>query len=91
MTGTLKEKICDAINFALVWQTEDAIDPIAEIFDNVVAALKRDPRFKNIPCSELDLLLADVRRRAEQDIGLLLHDMIDVNDAVRDITEGLES
>ena len=89
-SDTLTEKIWDAIDLDFVWTEQDAIDPVNQIFNDVVAALRRDPRFKNIPPSEFDLLLADTHRQAEQDVGWLLHDMIDVNDAVRSIVEGLE-
>lgn len=52
--------------------------------------LRRDPRFATVSSAELDLLLASVRARAEQDIGEILEDKADVDDIVRDIAEELE-
>lgn len=60
---------------------------VAEIFDGIVNTLKRDPRFAALTRNELDLLLAGVRVHAEQDLGELLDDKIDVADAVHNIAD----
>ena len=87
----LEDKILTALlsSGVSIWEAEDAIDPVVSIFDDIIATLRRDPRFKNVARAELDLLLADARTRAEQDIGELLQDTVDAWEAVRVIAEGL--
>ena len=88
---TVVDKIWSALlsSGVSIWEAEDAIDPVVRIFDDIIATLRRDPRFKNVARAELDLLLADARTRAEQDIGELLQDTVDAWEAVRVIAEGL--
>jgi hypothetical protein len=38
---------------------------ICALFDSIIATLRRDPRFRAVTVSDLDLLLADARRNAE--------------------------
>jgi hypothetical protein len=60
--------------------TEDAKDALAnafeweparltEVFDRIAYRLHRNPRFRDLSISELDLLLADARREFERDIA----------------------
>jgi hypothetical protein len=79
----LEDKIRGALfSFVSIWDQDDAIDPVSRIFDDVVTTLRRDRRFKSVSRIEFDLLLADARRRAEQDLGDRLHDTVDVDEAV---------
>jgi hypothetical protein len=66
------------IREADVWSAEDAIGPVAKLFDDIVEVLKRNARFAGVSRDELDLLLADTRIRAEQQIGDLVDDTISV-------------
>jgi hypothetical protein len=49
---------------ALEWEPVE----ITELFDQIACRLRRNPRFSNMPISEIDLLLADARREFEQDM-----------------------
>jgi hypothetical protein len=86
---TLRERVISAISCGGVWDREDAIAPVDEIFDDIESALKRDVRFKHITRDEFDLLLAGVRRRAELKLGELLHNKVDVDDAIDNVVKAL--
>ena len=68
---------------------DDAIGIVGDVFDAMVATLKRDPRFQNIPRDELDLLLADVRRDFEQKLGDVLEGEVYLDDVLDDIDAAL--
>jgi hypothetical protein len=84
----IEKKIRAAINWTTVWSEDDAIPVVAELFDGIVNVLKRTPQFKDTPRDQIDLLLADCRDRAEQDIGDIVDSTINVEHAIRDITGG---
>jgi hypothetical protein len=46
----LKKKILEAIDSTFVWKPEDATGPVTEIFDDIVATLRRD---NSIFCSPM--------------------------------------
>jgi hypothetical protein len=60
---------------------------VEELFDAIVVALRRDPRFAGIPLREFELLLADIRADAERRLfdqlnGRVHHDDVDTVDGV---------
>jgi hypothetical protein len=59
---------------------------VEEIFDAIVVALRRDPRFTGIPLRDFELLLADVYADAERRLFNRLRDHVHL-DAV-DIVDG---
>jgi hypothetical protein len=89
MADVLENKIRAAINWTTVWMEDDAVPVVGEIFDHVVGVLKQTPQFKDTPRDQLDLLLADCRNQAEQDIGDIVDGTIRVEEAISDIVEGL--
>ena len=42
---------------------------LTEIFDRIASRLHRHPRFRDMPITEVDRLLADARRDAEHDLS----------------------
>jgi hypothetical protein len=48
---------------------------------NVIAALRRDPRFVGVSLFDFELLLADIKREAERTLFAELHDRIALDDA----------
>jgi hypothetical protein len=62
---------------------------MAEIFDTVVSVLKCSPQFRNVPRDQIDLLLADCRNNAEQEIGDIVDGSVNVEDLIDDIIEAL--
>ena len=54
------------------------------LFDNIVARLRRDPRFSAVPTSEFDLLLAEVRADAEMLLVRELRDRVHLKDIGED-------
>jgi hypothetical protein len=42
---------------------------LAEIFDRIASRLHRHPRFRDMSISEVDQVLADVRREVERDLS----------------------
>jgi hypothetical protein len=57
------EAAVESLWLALEWE------PIrsAEIFDQIAYRLRRNPRFRDMTITEIDLLLADARREFELD------------------------
>jgi hypothetical protein len=90
-SDVLETKIRQAIKWTSVWVEDDAIPVLGDIFDEIVAVLKHSPQFQNIPRDQIDLLLADCRNRAEQDIGGIVDGTILVEHVITDIVEGLAS
>ena len=82
-------KVRSAMSEHLIWNAEDAVGLVNDIFDDVVDVLKGHARFADMSRDELDLLLADARTRAEQQLGDVLDGMIAVDQAVRDIEHAL--
>jgi hypothetical protein len=61
-----------------------------EIFDAIASRLHRHPRFHGMTITEIDLLLADIRRDAEHDVGELEWRLIDAfKDAIFDVADGV--
>jgi hypothetical protein len=62
----------DAFNFAAMYtETFDFADADAlaqDFTDKIITALRRDPRWAGLRRIELDLLLADIRKRFAQDM-----------------------
>jgi hypothetical protein len=59
---------------------------VEELFESIVVALRRDPRFAGIPLRDFELLLADVHADAERRLFNRLRDHVHL-DAV-DIVDG---
>jgi hypothetical protein len=59
---------------------------VEEIFDAIIAALRRDRRFTGIPLHEFELLLADVQNDAEQRLFHELRDRVHLDDV--DLIDG---
>jgi hypothetical protein len=53
---------------------------VDSLFASIIVALRRDPRFRNLPVFELELLLADTRVRAERLLVRELKDRIHLDD-----------
>jgi hypothetical protein len=58
------------------------------IFDSIVAALRRDQRFTNIPLREFELLFADARTDAERRLFVELRDRVHLDDV--DVIDGID-
>jgi hypothetical protein len=59
---------------------------VQELFDAVIVALRRDPRFAGIPLREFDLLFADVYADAERRLFNQLCDRVHLDDV--DVVDG---
>jgi hypothetical protein len=57
---------------------------IDSLFAGIIVALRRDPRFRNLPVFELELLLADTRVSAERLLVRELKDRIHLDDIGED-------
>jgi hypothetical protein len=51
-------------------------------FANIIACLRRDPRFRGVSASDLELLLADARASAETQLVRELRDRVHVEDVI---------
>jgi len=60
----------------------EAVRIVEELFDAVVVALRRDPRFAGILLREFDQIFADVRADAEQRLFDQLIDRVHLDDVV---------
>ena len=58
----------------------EAVRIVEELFDAVVVALRRDPRFAGILLREFDQIFADVRADAEQRLFDQLIDRVHLDD-----------
>lgn len=58
----------------------EAYGLIEKWFAGAVAALRRDPRFSRVTITDFDLLLADVRDDAEDELFERLHDRVRLDD-----------
>lgn len=58
-----------------------------ELFDAIVVALRRDPRFAGIPLRDFELLLADVHADAERRSFNQLRDRVHLDDV--DVVDGV--
>ena len=85
----IEKKIRAAIDWNAVWSEDDAVPVISEIFDDIVSVLKQTQQFKHVSRDQIDLLLADCRNRAEQDIGDIVDGTVQVENAISGIVEGL--
>jgi hypothetical protein len=61
---------------------------VEELFDAIVVALRRDPRFTGIPLREFELLFADVHTDAERRLFNELRDRVHLDHV--DIVDGIE-
>lgn len=67
-------------------EKDEGLDPAAVaqgIVDTAVTALRRDARWRGIPLFDLELSLADFRRRLEQDLSELLDDRLPAKPMLR--------
>jgi hypothetical protein len=55
---------------ALDWEFASTIEP-TKVFDRIAHHLRRNPRFRGMSITEIDLLLADARREFEHDVDEL--------------------
>jgi hypothetical protein len=77
MTAKEFREAFDAATAWLPWFDKgDAAAIAQQLIDDVVAALRRDPRWASIPRAALELLLADVRCRLEDQLHAELHDWL---------------
>jgi len=53
---------------------------VKETFDGIIRSLRRDPRFRDLSPFELDLILADYRPTAEQQIARALQMQMEMTD-----------
>jgi hypothetical protein len=60
---------------------------IDSLFARIIVALHRDPRFRNMPVFELELLLADTRVSAERLLIRELKDRIHLDNVREDLQE----
>jgi hypothetical protein len=65
------------------------LETVTKIFDRIVDALKRCAQFQNASRDQIDLLLADCRNDAEQEIGGIVDGSVNVEDLIDDIIEAL--
>jgi hypothetical protein len=62
-TGAAVEALWQALH---EWERPDQL---IKLFDEIAYRLHRNPRFRNMPITEIDLLLADARREFEHDLS----------------------
>jgi hypothetical protein len=72
--------ICDLLE-SRASSGRDAFAIVETTFAKIIAVLRRDPRFTNIPVFELELLLADSRGETETTLFAALRDRIHLDDA----------
>jgi hypothetical protein len=72
--------ICDLLE-ARASSGRNAFEIVETTFTKIIAALRRDPRFTNIPVFELELLLADSRGETERTLFAEMRDRIHLDDA----------
>jgi len=72
--------ICDLLQ-ARASTGYDAFQIVETTFAKIIAALRRDPRFTNIPVFELELLLADPRGETERTLFAEMRDRVHLDDA----------
>src|SRR5260370_32066286 len=68
--------VFDGLNFD-VYSAYEIVDCI---INDVIATLRRDPRFAAIPIAELELMLADVGRDAVDDVANNIAELVAVDD-----------
>jgi hypothetical protein len=62
------DKVLDALSECIDWKLRPALDS-QEFFDELVSELRRRfPAFRNMAIADIDLALADARRRFENDV-----------------------
>jgi hypothetical protein len=54
---------------------------VEDLFASILAALRRDPRFSGIALLDLELVLADARRDAEESLFFELRNRVRLEDA----------
>ena len=60
----LSHDVCDLLQ-AKACDGRNASEIVENMFAKIIATLRRDPRFTNIPVFEFELMFADVRNEAE--------------------------
>jgi len=90
MSNVFENKLRNAIDRSTLWIEDDALPVVALIFDDIVSALKQTRQFQDTSRDPIDLLLADCRTKAEWQIGGIVDGIIDVENVIRNILEGLE-
>jgi hypothetical protein len=87
--GELEGRILLATRNIPVIEDSDAEQFMDGLIDDVVVALRRDPRFGAIPAHELQLLLGNVRAEAARTLAGLISGLADINDATDRIVNEL--
>jgi hypothetical protein len=64
MTSISTEFAVESLWEALQWEPIDRV----EIFDRIAVGLRRNPHFRNMSITAVDLILADARREFEHDM-----------------------
>lgn len=67
----LRERCLDEA-FWLALDETDAVNLVDQILDQVIAALRKDPRIPRLSRDDFDLILADVRAQADDQLTRML-------------------
>jgi hypothetical protein len=80
MIMTLRDRLADYAS-----DGRSAYQIVEALIDGIIAALRRDPRFRSMPVFDLELLLADTRVNAERQLIEELKDRIHLDDVGDDL------
>jgi len=83
--NNLTDAVYDATIYTDTLDAEHARAEVDAILANVVASLRRDPRFPKLSIFEWDLLFGDVRRDAEHSLTELIDGQVDLDEVVNAI------
>ena len=82
----LRERCLDQL-FWLALGEGDAVDLVDQILEQVVKALRREPRLPMLSLAEWDLVLADVRARAEDQLTRAIDGKASISQTVECVIE----